>query len=189
MTKQESVVVGEAWLSLAQIYGKELQAPALKIILHAISDLDKNAVMAALGKWAAVSKQGRHPYPIEIREMVNPTIDEDSIARETASRVMSAVRQFGYTRPTEAKVYIGDLGWRIVARYGGWQTLCDELGVSLDVGTFQAQVRDLAKSLRQFAKAGELDQAPSLSSSPDPQIMSIVKRLTESNSIPPEEEF
>lgn len=146
MTQQDRIEIGEMWLGLAAMYGKEIQRAALSMMLDAVSDLPADRVKIALREWARVSKNRSHPLPADLIAQVFPTVDDDSMAREIASRIVGAVSKFGWPNPTEAKQYIGDVGWGIVERYGGWLFVCQNLGVTLELGTFQAQARDLVKA-------------------------------------------
>ncbi|MFI5342844.1 MAG: hypothetical protein ACHQUC_01350 [Chlamydiales bacterium] len=109
------------------------------------------------------SQPGRRqiPMPADIINFFIPALDDDSKARDAASRICSAIREFGYTNPEKAKTYIGELGWRVVERQGGWVRLCEEMHDD-QLAIFQAQARDLAKAQIQFAKAGLLDSPPEL---------------------------
>lgn len=146
MNQEERLAIGKMWLALAGMYGKEIDAAALKIMLDAVSDLDSKRIAHALMDWAQNSKQNRHPLPADVRSFVKPETDKDAASREAASRVSTAVSKFGYTNPEEARAFVGELGWHIVERHGGWSYLCQNLGVTIDLTTFHAQARDLAKA-------------------------------------------
>jgi hypothetical protein len=154
MNQQERIMVGEKWLAVAQMFSRELNQVALKMLLDSVSDLDCNKVCESLDKWVRTSKLGRHPYPAEIREMVNPTLDSDSKGKLAASRVVEAVSRFGYSNQDDARKFIGELGWDAVRRFGGWQYVCENLGATIQLSTFQAQVRDICTSTDKAALIG-----------------------------------
>jgi hypothetical protein len=56
---------------------------------------------------------------------------------------------------------MGELAWRVVLNYGGWQTLCESV-TGENIGIYTAQLRDLAESTIRRDKAGKLDVRPAL---------------------------
>lgn len=158
MNQQERQIVGENWLGLAQMYGKDLQPMTLKIMLDAVDDLEASSVVNALHEWTRTSKSSRHPLPAEIRTIVKPELSPDAVANEAASRIRAAIAKHGWANPTEAREYIGDLGWKIVERCGGWLYICENHGVELNPLTFHAQARDQAKAIIESAELGRFDR-------------------------------
>lgn len=182
MNREERVRVGETWLGLAQMYGREIPRAALTLMLNAVDDLDADAILVAFETWAKTSKQNRHPLPADLREIVSPVVDDDTLARDAASRIVQAISKFGWCNSQAAKEFIGELGWHVVGRNGGWSYICENFGLGLDPGVFQAQARELAKSQSMLAKAGKLDTPPAL---PEPasSVVSILPGLRDLNKI------
>lgn len=83
------------------------------------------------------------PAPADVFNALDNSLDQTSIATLAASRTIEAVSKFGSWNPEEAEAHIGQLGWCAVHRFGGWKYVCENLGVSLDVTTFQAQLRNI----------------------------------------------
>lgn len=164
MTNEQRQTIGKLWIAIAEMNGKEISSTALSLMLSAIQDLDAERVILALNDWARTSKQARHPLPAEIRALAAPATDPDAEAREAISRVVAAVSKFGWSNADNARAFTGELGWHIVERFGGWSYLCQNLGVSIDLTTFQAQGRDLAKATISRGPQG-LENAPSLPAS------------------------
>jgi hypothetical protein len=148
MTQQERVKIGEHWLGLAQMYGREIPRAALTIMINAVADLEPSLVIGAFTKWAQTSKLNRHPLPADIRDIVAPeqNISSEAVAREIAARITGAVVKFGWPNANAAESFIGPEGWAAVQRQGGWSHLCQNLGVTINPTTFQAQVRDQLES-------------------------------------------
>lgn len=142
----------------ANYYGRDLKPEVVAMMADDLSDLDPRAVVAAFDKYRRETKVHRFPLPAEIRQMVQPSVDPDSAAREIAARICGAVPKFGWARGQDAREYIGEVGWEIVQRQGGWSYICENLGLTLNPSAFQAQVRDQAKSLLSFG-AGSMAQA------------------------------
>jgi hypothetical protein len=96
--------------------------------------------------------------PATLRPYLNPELSTEAKAIEAATRIRSAITKFGYPTPGEARAYIGELGWKVVERAGGWNYICENHGVDLNPLTFFAQSRDSAKSLQESASIGEFDR-------------------------------
>lgn len=154
--------IGSAWARIAEMTGRPLSRGAVSLMLDSVSELPPEKVFGALETWLKENKQLRYPLPAEIRDMCGVgKISIDAEARESASRICSAIRNFGYTNAERAKEYIGDLGWRVVERNGGWTTLCESV-MDDQIGIFQAQARDLARATLERAQYGMIDAPPSL---------------------------
>lgn len=105
----------------------------------------------------------KFPTVAEVKEKlgilpVKPVTAEDN-AREAVSRIWEAMRTCGWNRPKEAQAFIGELGWKVVERYGGWSAVTDleedqRMGIT-------AQMRDLAISLQKFSSHG-INTGPTL---------------------------
>jgi hypothetical protein len=158
------MTVKEIIILTASYYEKAISPQVLEMYVGDLTDLPESKVIAAYHAYRKNHKNRQMPLPAQIREMVEPVADNDSAAKEIASRIQSAVSKFGYTNPSEAKLFIGSVGWKIVDRYGGWAVLCQNLGTVLDIGTFHAQVRDLAKAHLTFGEGG-FDKALQIESS------------------------
>lgn len=154
MNTQQRNLIGERWIGLAQMYGKEVTKSALTIMLTSIEDLDPAKVLQALDKWAVNSKLARHPFPAELRELINPKVENRDLAIETTQRIRQAVSKFGWPNPDQARAFIGEEGWVAVSRMGGWQWLCQNLGVEIPEHAFIAQTRDALNSRLNLESAG-----------------------------------
>lgn len=158
----------------ASYYNRTLSEPVLNMYAEDLEDLDPRAVVQAYKAWRQNPKNTQFPLPAQIRGLINPEIDEDVIAKTAASRIIEAVARFGWCNSQDARAHIGELGWSVVSRFGGWSYVCENMGRELNITTFQAQARDLAKAQAQLAKAGRLNEAPAL-----PQPSGSQKQLTE----------
>ena len=176
MSPQERNELGILFANLAEYYSKNLTRGALAMYIEDLEEYPLGQIQLAMKKYRQDTKNRTFPVPAQLIEIMNPKTNSRNEAMEAASRITEAVSYFGYTNPERAKEYIGDLGWRIVSRIGGWQYLCENLGVTLHVSTFQAQARDIALSTIERGNAGLDGFAPQL-----PQAEKITELFSSSN--------
>lgn len=154
LTVNEKNQLTKIYADTCKSFDKILDPDVLRMIIEDLSDLDFAQIINALHLYRRNEKSIYWPKANQIRALVNPTQSVDTLANEAASRIRAAVPMFGWPNPIEARAYIGELGWGIVERNGGWQYLCENLGVDLSQLTFHAQARDLAKAMIESEKAG-----------------------------------
>lgn len=162
MNENERMKVGEYWLALAQMYGKDFSKMTLKISLDSVNDLNFQDVINFLSEWPKTTKSQRAPFPSEIRENILKKASVDSIANESATRIRLAIKKYGWPDPENARNYIGEIGWSVVERCGGWEYVCENHGVDLNPLTFHAQARDIAKAIIDLNSTGNLNNTPML---------------------------
>lgn len=97
---------------------------------------------------------------------LSPSEHAKDIAKETAARINSAVSKFGSVinndhRLQRVKDYVGELGWAVIDRQGGWNYIC-EIHTPQNMTQLQAQWRDLAESLARRSQFEDIDRAPKL---------------------------
>jgi hypothetical protein len=158
MIQTDRVFIGRNWMALAELYGRTISPDALKAMLDAVDDLPMAAVQGVLNSWMRRPESHRFPLPVDIRNLIKPNLSDEEMARESASRVIAAVSKFGWNNSSAAREWIGELGWLAIGRAGGWLYICENLGRTLSLTTFQAQIRDLCATNVKLAKAGQLDQ-------------------------------
>ncbi len=145
MNPQELLELKKLIVFVARYYGRPLEPDVVTMMASDLEDLPFDEVKAAYEQYRKKDKLMRFPMPATIREIISPEIDPDSVAREIASRITEAITSFGWCNGNSAKNYIGDIGWEIVRRNGGWASICQNHGVTIDPNSFSAQARELAK--------------------------------------------
>lgn len=153
-------------ISEAAYYDSQMNDIKLKMFVSEMKDMTLEGIHRAYFNMRKDPKRQKIPMPSEVRQEINPHLTDQNAATTAAALIVTAVGKFGYMRGAEAKEYIGELGWSVVELQGGWSYICENLGVELHVGTFQAQVRNVAVAQIERAKAGQLNTPPSL---PEPQ--------------------
>jgi hypothetical protein len=101
-----------------------------------------------------------------------PPKNPESDAIDAANRIGEAIVKFGYNNELAAKDFIGELGWLIVQRQGGWEAICQNT-MAHQMPTLKAQWRELGKSLYDRAKRGTLGEAPKLPEGPKAKILQL----------------
>ena len=128
----------------ASYYSKDLSRELLELYCADLADLDENSCIEAYNIYRKNPKNRTFPLPSQIREIVNPkqNISDERLAAEIAGRVSGAIVKFGWANPSDAKAFIGETGWAVVERRGGWSYICQNVGLSINPGVFEAQVRN-----------------------------------------------
>lgn len=163
---------------LSHYYQRPLSDIVVNMYAEDLQDLAFEEVKSAYENYRRDPKNKFMPLPAQIREVLAPTVSPDAQAREAAARIPEAIRRFGWNQPDESRQFIGELGWRVVERFGGWIYICENLGVELNPLTFQAQTRDLARAQLEYSAAGRLDERPALLQEPAANVAKLVDLTT-----------
>jgi hypothetical protein len=145
------------FVALGEFYRVEVKRHQAEMYAKAVEDLLPEQIARAM---ETVQKTSRFfPMPVEIREIaLGSTKDE---ALEAANRIVEAMHRFGWPNPDRAKAFIGELGWRVVEREGGWTALCSNCDAER-LPTLKAQWRELAAATLRRSEAGIDNRAPKL---------------------------
>jgi hypothetical protein len=163
LQNEEVRKIAALYKTLSIYYGQNISDEVISLYAHHLADEPFDAVYAALRELNREKNRRTLPLPADVFAKLNPENTSLESARIAANNIIAAIPKFGHTNPTRAKEFIGDLGWLVVERMGGWHLVCQES----DVSTIQirlAQMRDLAESLHQQSKNGTLKLRPSLPS-------------------------
>lgn len=147
-------------IDMAQFYGYEMEDRQLELQLSVLSSFPEEIVREEIANYMRNPKNGKFPTPIhKLLEKHLPKEPENKdLAIVAAARVRKAIHDFGWPSPLKAKEFIGDLGWQAVQSFGGWQYICENLGGSISVDSFNAQLRELCRSTLELNEAGIQDQ-------------------------------
>lgn len=184
MTNNEKNEIAKLLTATAKSFDKDLSPDVVSMMVGDLEDLPAPAVKAALESYRKNPKSLTWPRVAQIRAIVNPVQSPESLANEAASRIRQAISDFGWIAPVKARAFIGELGWKVVERSGGWQYLCENHGVELSPLTFHAQARDLARALVESANLDLFDKPVQIPHKDKSQLESagaIVKSLLDHN--------
>lgn len=105
---------------------RKMERLELDLYLGGLNDIGWPKVYAALENLFK-STRGM-PTIDEIREAAgNKTekpVSDNELVQDAISRIRQAVSRYGMPNEGEAKRFVGDLGWAIVQRTGGWYAVC-----------------------------------------------------------------
>lgn len=145
MTEEQEKLIKKAIVLNAQFYGLELSASVLALYMQDLEDLPAEAILDAYRAYRQNPVNKTSPLPAQIRALIKPQANSRQIAQEIANRCFGAIRRFGYTKPQQARAFIGELGWRLIERRGGWVHHCQNTMES-DIPILTAQFRDAISS-------------------------------------------
>lgn len=162
--------------ALAGMCNHTLTPDMIALYERNLSVMGYDAVVAALDE-VITRRRSRDAFPSirELIELIQPEADPEAEAVEAASRIIHAVSRIGPYRPQDARVLIGELGWLVVEREGGWTRICESL-TDDNLTTMRAQWRQIALAQYRRAKAG-VSGAPALPT-PDGKVIGMdLKKL------------
>jgi hypothetical protein len=142
LQKIKMLIVGLAeylQLTLSQeqvvMYANELERDGVEFVGRAIQSIQKHPH----------NFYGKFPLPSQLREIAKGN-DED-FALEASLKIIKSVSRYGYPNPTEARAFIGELGWSVVQAYGGWTTVCQIIDSPEKIGIIQSQFKKSAQMM------------------------------------------
>lgn len=161
-------LIGQIVFALAEYYDKTLTDLQMEMYVEDLMELDPQELQQAVKLYRNDSRNKFFPLPATLKGMLKPSDDQQ--AREAVSRIIYALRKYsdpyGHSaeRIAAAMDYIGELGWFVVKRMGGWVHLSN--ADQEDTGPIaQAQWRELAISIQARDRLGIMNEAPRLPSS------------------------
>lgn len=166
ITQNERNELAQIILNTAVFYGKyDLTKEQITIYISVLDDKFKKTFIDyknSIQSYCADSKNKFFPAPANLSAYLNPEINDDAQAVSIAAKVIEAVSKFGWCNSQSAKNYIGDIGWAAVTAFGGWQHVCENLGLKIQLSTFNAQVRDIIKAEVQKSKFKIITTGPQI---------------------------
>lgn len=144
MNNNEKLEVSKLWFATAKFYDKVLDQDMLNLLTSDVNDLNAQDVINALNLYRKDKKNKFWPKSSDVRELIIPSFSEESIGRDTSAKIIAAIPRYGYNNAIEARSFIGEFGWNIVKRLGGWSFLCENVGLTINNSALAAQIRDLA---------------------------------------------
>lgn len=161
MTEQERQSLKALLVTTAYYYAQQIRDEVLQMMVDDLNDLPFDLIVSAIKESRRDPKITRLPLPAQIRNRIQPVVSDEDEAREAAARIISAVSQCGHSGGSGARSYIGEVGWEVVRRQGGWVSICESMSHQ-NKTHMQAQFRDLALSIIHRSRSGTLELPPAL---------------------------
>jgi hypothetical protein len=161
MTAEELKQLKHTIVAHAAYYQKPITEQALELMVEDLKDLPLAELLDAFRVYRNNPRNRSTPLPADLRAIVHPKSnqleDDMDAARDVASRIIEAVARCGAYNAAGAERMVGEIGWAVINRYGGWSSLCTELN---NLPMYFAQLRDLSLSLVRRHRNGELHTLP-----------------------------
>lgn len=164
MTRDEKLkLIRDFVIQNLTFYDAPVNEVKVKMFAAELVDLDLQSISVAFATFRQEKGRRMMPMPADIRDRVKPlAVSDDALAIEAVARIVQGLSKFGGYRGEEAKTFVGELGWEVVKRQGGWTELCSSVGVDNPIGVFQSQAVKIAKAVLEQSRAGTLGDAPEL---------------------------
>lgn len=135
---------------LLNLYDRELSKYGYEKLCHVAEDF-------------ITKRKTRDPFPsiADFKSVFEPPVNAEDEAIEASSRIIQAISKFGWCNANDAREFIGELGWRVVERFGGWMRVCETVTPD-NVTTLHAQFRNISRVNYSRALAGRDNVAPVL---------------------------
>lgn len=128
----------------ALYYGQQLDDWVLQAYASDLEDIEAKDVERAFNQLRLEPKRWRVPLPAEIKHHLSPTLDIDTQAQKIVSLIFANLQPIGRKNVDKARGVVGELGWEVVRRMGGWAFLCNS--DVRDRNTQYAQAREQARA-------------------------------------------
>ena len=153
------------WVFVAEYYNVKLSKVQLDAYSDDVKGFSGKDLKLAFELYRKDPENQYMPRPNQILKYVNNTISTISTANEVVSRINYAISRIGYPYRDEAREYIGEIGWYIVVREGGWEEVCRNSDIKAQRHR-NAQWRDLAVAVIERSQVGKIEEPPRL---PEPR--------------------
>lgn len=154
------VEYAKALIALAEYYNRPLTELQIAMYVEDLLVLSLEELNEAILIYRKNPRNTFFPIPSKLIECVRCSGDPESEATEAAARLIGAVSRYGYVNPREASEYIGEIGWSVVNRMGGWRNVCSLVNEN-NFGTLQSQFKQIALAQIRRAEYGFKDTPPS----------------------------
>ncbi len=182
-TRDQREKLTEAITALCGFFNKDMPDIAFRMYAKLLMEHPFDSVMDAVQRVLRDPSVRAMPTPAQVMATVHPPISPAADARDVATILFATCRkkgdfwnagtfvngqlyfegkgQFWPTFEEALMAEVGEVGFAVVKRYGGWGAFWSVYNLSPD-GVFLAQVRDLAETLEYKAMGGTLHHLPKL---------------------------
>lgn len=144
MTAEQIKELKKGIYQMAVYYNRNLPPEVISMMAEDLCGYDFASILEAFRAYRKDPKNTAFPLPAKIIAMIDPFIndsDPKQEAHEIAQRCFDSITNFGYTKPKEARAFIGPVGWEAINRRGGYTYFCQET-LKKDIPILISQMRD-----------------------------------------------
>ncbi len=179
-------ILGDILFAFGEYYDKRLTANQLGMYVEDLTDLSADELRAACKLYRQDAKNERFPLPAKLIALARPKDSPEDAGREIAAGIIDAVFKAGWNNPEKARAIMGEVGWAIISRMGGWQNFCQEL-TNENMPTMRAQIRDLAMTTVRRASMAERFQHQQIESKTGGEVNNLIADLVRKTGVPDEQ--
>lgn len=128
----------------ASYYGVTIKSEVLEMYADDLKGYDEQKVVEAYQMYRRNRNNQKMPFPAQIIDILDPVVDDETLARESVEILKHAIKEIGWPEPQKARAFLGEAIWTWVTRNGGWLRVCQSDILSNEVA--QAQMRESIKS-------------------------------------------
>lgn len=176
-TLEKEALLIKAVTATAKAAGKDVDDWGMDVWVDALSSVDDDAFARSLAFLRAQYKAQRLPSVKEVENAAHQRPADKNDRLEAVARICAAIRSHGRYNVEDARIFVGELGWAIVKRFGGWAAICD-VESEKDLAVMRAQMIQLGESVQERASLGVLNEAPRLPDSAMNGLTSSARLLT-----------
>jgi len=168
--------------TLARVCDFELDKEIIALYDQKLSTYGYDNVCLAL-KEIFYSRGSRDQFPsiAEIVKNINSEVSSRTQSDHVANIILTTFRNWKLRHCEREDFekwfveYNGEIAWTVVQKMGGYRALFDEWNYCSNLSTLRAQIRDMATSVIELAKRGQLNVPPALpKASSDPRVNELV---------------
>ena len=143
----------------AAFYDAQMNEIKLRLYADALKGISMEDIRRAQIAYREEKGRRMMPMPADIKAFLNKEMDPRALAIATVGKIKEAISKFGWPQPTKAREHIGEDGWRVIERYGGWQAVCEKPELNIHEPNVTAQMRDAIEADLKLGRAGyDLDK-------------------------------
>jgi len=144
--KNQKALLTEILLAFGEYYERTITPTQLAMYVEDLSVLTPEELTAACKLYRQEFKNEKFPLPAKLIALARPVQSSEDVGREVSSAIFAALHADGHSNPQRARGRMGELGWEIITRMGGWANFCAEV-TNENQTTYRAQVRELAATM------------------------------------------
>lgn len=134
----------ETIILTASYYNVTIKPEVLEMYVDDLKGYETEKIINAYQTYRRDRKNRQMPLPAQIIDILDPVVDDESLAQESVEILKHAIKSIGWPEPQEARAFVGETIWLWIERNGGWSRVCQS-DLLLNEGK-QAQMRNSLKS-------------------------------------------